>query len=339
MLRLLHPASRVFLLVLAIATTPPGTLAAAPLDQQGACSFVAGFQLLHDLIPNVVGACIEDEYFNVENGNAEQHTSGGLLVWRQRDNWTAFTNGATTWINGPAGVVSRANADRFPWELASEESPAGQPVGSANPNLGVPPISSGSTSGTPAEPTAPPAAQTSGPPSTDAPGPLSLRPEDALLRLEDMGKEISQTQRRTGSDSRGSWAEVRFERATNYLLSKLGPLQIYTRTYVAKNVANAMAISRDEVGKQSRMPEADKAYRVGGVFRLEGIKRVGDEQDSLSACSPSCNSNERVLPHQRTVFRYQNGVVILYFIGAKDSALLDADQANEWLTKLRERLG
>jgi hypothetical protein len=204
MLRLLHPASRVFLLVFAIATTPPGTLAAAPLDQQGACSFVAGFQLLHDLIPNVVGACIEDEHFNVENGNAEQHTTGGLLVWRQQDNWTAFTDGTTTWINGPAGVVSRANGDRFPWELASEEPPAGEPVGSANPNLGVPPIISGSTSGTPAEPTAPPAEQTSGPPSDDAPGPLSLRPEDALLRVEDMGKEISQTQRRTGSDSRGT---------------------------------------------------------------------------------------------------------------------------------------
>ena len=42
---------------------------------------------------------------------------GGLLVWRKCDDWTAFTDGATTWINGPAGVVTRPNAGPlFPWE-------------------------------------------------------------------------------------------------------------------------------------------------------------------------------------------------------------------------------
>ena len=57
-----------------------------------------------------MGGCLEDERFNPQNGNAEQRTGGGLLVWRKADNWTAFTDGAITWISGPAGLVSRSNA-------------------------------------------------------------------------------------------------------------------------------------------------------------------------------------------------------------------------------------
>ena len=33
----------------------------------------------------------------MENGNAEQLTSGGLLVWRKINHFTAFTNGGKTW--------------------------------------------------------------------------------------------------------------------------------------------------------------------------------------------------------------------------------------------------
>src|SRR5204863_3884925 len=50
------------------------------------------------------------------NGDALQSTAGGMLVWRKVDNWTAFTDGATTWINGPFGVQSRPNDQRFDWE-------------------------------------------------------------------------------------------------------------------------------------------------------------------------------------------------------------------------------
>ena len=45
-----------------------------------------------------------------------QQTTTGLIVWRKADNWTAFTNGSRTWINGPAGVQDRANDEGFPWE-------------------------------------------------------------------------------------------------------------------------------------------------------------------------------------------------------------------------------
>ncbi len=71
--------------------------------------------LLERLVPQVVGQPLEDEHWGA-NGDSLQQTTTGLMVWRKADNWTAFTNGSRTWINGPAGVQDRANDDRFPWE-------------------------------------------------------------------------------------------------------------------------------------------------------------------------------------------------------------------------------
>jgi hypothetical protein len=341
-------AGPILVLIAALTVPPIGPAAAAPL-QQAACTFTAGFQLLHDLIPAVVGNCTENEHFNPVNGNSEQKTTGGLLVWRKADNWTAFTDGGTTWINGPQGVQSRANGDRFPWETAvSGPVASGQPVAPGSPNLGLPPLYTEPTSGAPPSPPslnpsggagpAPAAAPTSGG-ADQAAGPLTLKPEDALLRLEDMGKQVVQKDRKTGSDSHGSWAEIHFERDSKLLHSHLGPIKSASKVYVANSIADASAIYQQEVGKLSQMPEADKADKFDGTFQLEGITEYGDEQDALSACSPSCNTSKEVLLHNRVVFRDQNAVVVLYFFGAKNSAEPDADQANEWLTKLRERLG
>ena len=95
------------------------------LQAQGACSFTLGFKALRDQIPDAVGTCLENERFNPANGNSEQRTSGGLLVWRKADNWTAFTDGYQTWVNGPLGLQQRLNSQRFPWEA--------NPLGLPNP--------------------------------------------------------------------------------------------------------------------------------------------------------------------------------------------------------------
>ena len=78
--------------VSALAAPPPAPAAAS-------CTFKLGFKDLADLIPDQIGQCTGDE-LHVANGDAQQATTGGLLVWRKADNWTAFTDGATTWING-----------------------------------------------------------------------------------------------------------------------------------------------------------------------------------------------------------------------------------------------
>ncbi len=103
------------------------TLAPAPTEARPAradCTYELGFRDLHDLIPEIVGDCLRD----VEpqpNGDVLQASVNGLLVWRKADNWTAFTNGTMTWINGPCGVQSRPNDALLPFEI-DPDAPCGE---------------------------------------------------------------------------------------------------------------------------------------------------------------------------------------------------------------------
>ena len=83
------------------------------------CQFVLGFQTLDNSISTIVGACVDNQAF-ATNGDALQHTTNGLMVWRKADNFTAFTNGDQTWVNGPCGVQQRSNAQRFQWETGGQ---------------------------------------------------------------------------------------------------------------------------------------------------------------------------------------------------------------------------
>jgi len=90
--------------------------------QADSCQFILGFATLASEIPQV-GQCQDNQTF-AANGDALQHTTGGLLVWRKADNFTAFTNGYQSWVNGPGGLELRLNSQRFPWE----PNPDGLPV-------------------------------------------------------------------------------------------------------------------------------------------------------------------------------------------------------------------
>src|SRR5512142_172831 len=88
---------------------------AAPTYAADSPTFNLGFKTLADQIPDIAGSPIESEHYGA-NGDSLQQTTKGLMVWRKADNWTAFTDGTTTWINGPFGLQSRSNSDRFDWE-------------------------------------------------------------------------------------------------------------------------------------------------------------------------------------------------------------------------------
>jgi hypothetical protein len=115
MSRLLRAIVGVILLVVILA---PSTAGAAT------CQYVLGFATFHGLIPTIVGDCLVDEHHNADNGDGLQETTGGLLVWRKADNWTAFTDGYRTWVNGPVGLQERLNTQRFPWEADAASFPA-----------------------------------------------------------------------------------------------------------------------------------------------------------------------------------------------------------------------
>ncbi len=95
------------------------------------CHFALGFQALHDRLPPLVGGCLGDESHNSTNGDALQHTTTGLLVWRKADNVAAFTNGRATWLEGPDGPQERANAARFAYTEATMETTLHPEAGSA----------------------------------------------------------------------------------------------------------------------------------------------------------------------------------------------------------------
>ena len=119
--------ARVALLLAACAALLPGLAVAAPLlvgydrlpprgaSAAGSCHFQLGFAALHAALPTEVGDCLDDETY-AANGDSLQRTTGGLLVWRKADNWTAFTDGARAWVNGPYGLEARLNDQRFIWE-------------------------------------------------------------------------------------------------------------------------------------------------------------------------------------------------------------------------------
>jgi hypothetical protein len=158
-----------------------GPHAPAAALQAAGCRFVLGFAGVREAIgPEVVGTCLEDERFNPANGNAEQRTTGGLLVWRKADNWTAFTDGYHTWVNGPNGLEQRLNGERFPWE---NDPVIPTPAATPSPLPATPPPLSPTPSPTA---TAPPASATPVPSASSTPAPTpstpALPPVDAALR-------------------------------------------------------------------------------------------------------------------------------------------------------------
>jgi hypothetical protein len=296
-----------------------GAPTAAPTAaQEQPCEFVLGFQALHDLIPQIVGECLADQESNPANGDALQQTAGGLMAWRKADNWTAFTDGTTTWINGPQGLQSRPNAERFAWE------PVAVPV----------PV-------VPVEPAAHPAPQPqpAPQPAAQAPGPIQRNPADFLLGPNDVGKEITRMSEENGTVDRATWNSVRWHRHEDLINSGLGPLKIYNRAYVAENIDAAKAIFTQQVEQQKRFPESQDRFE--GIFTPgqdgePAVARVADDQHSLAACNDDCNTTAFNRLHQRTVFRVQNVVGVLYFYGSDGAA--DVDQLNEWMRVLTGRI-
>src|SRR5579859_7918852 len=74
--------------------------APAALVRADGCGFQLGFAALASSIPRQLGSCVDDEQHDPATGDAVQHTTRGLLVWRKSDNGTAFTDGAQTWVVG-----------------------------------------------------------------------------------------------------------------------------------------------------------------------------------------------------------------------------------------------
>ena len=104
--------------LLALAFTVVGAVGKVSADYPE-CQFVLGFSEMHALIPDAVGDCVGNENHDPRDGITRQATTGGMLLWRKASNWTGFTDGYHTWVNGPRGLQQRLSIERFNWEPAS----------------------------------------------------------------------------------------------------------------------------------------------------------------------------------------------------------------------------
>jgi phosphohistidine phosphatase SixA len=105
------------------AASPAAKPAASPSPSPAAsgspvaCTFVLGFGAMRDLVgAQTVGACVENQKQVQGTDNATQKTANGALFFRAIDNRVLFANATQTWINGPSGLVTRPNTQRFEWE-------------------------------------------------------------------------------------------------------------------------------------------------------------------------------------------------------------------------------
>lgn len=121
-------------------TAVPTAPVAPPRTETGGLAFRMGFADMAALIPSTVGTPLENEHY-AANGDSLQMTSTGMMVWRKADNWTAFTDGNRSWINGPFGIQIRGNTELFPWERptvrgerpeSEDRSSGGEVVGPEN---------------------------------------------------------------------------------------------------------------------------------------------------------------------------------------------------------------
>jgi len=65
---------RAFVAAAMLVSAAPTTFA-QPLS----CTFQLGFATLHDLIPDVVGGCVDNQSFDAVTGDALQHSTNGLM--------------------------------------------------------------------------------------------------------------------------------------------------------------------------------------------------------------------------------------------------------------------
>ena len=121
------------------------------------CQFVLGFKALREMAPIAVGQCLDDQAF-APNGDAQQHSTKGLMAWRKADNWTAFTDGYQTWLNGPTGLAKRLNTDRFSWEGDASSAGVAPATSTINAPTTAPATSSAATAPSFGYTTAPPVA-------------------------------------------------------------------------------------------------------------------------------------------------------------------------------------
>lgn len=185
----------------------------------------------------------------------------------------------------------------------------------------------------------------SGPPETPAPrqaGPVIYTgsPVDILLTLPDAGKEAVPTKFEEGTDNRGRWGRVRFERRTDSgSQDTFGPRVIDHTVYVTSTWEQAKQLFKDETAKNERFPEQSARDERKGFFKYDLINLV-EQTSAISACN-DCGGKDQLMLHHRIVQQRYNIVSVIYLYGRekRGSEEITSQKASElWPRKVSERI-
>ena len=151
---------------------------------------------------------------------------------------------------------------------------------------------------------------------TPVPGtPPDGDPKLLLIKEHRAGRDAKEVERKDGADGRQAWAWVRHERAESYRNFRSGPVVVYSKAIIAKDLDTARQIVEEEAAKNDKFPEAKK--KVGGLFEFNTAAEedVGQDAQGRSACvSSGCSEDEGEI-HRRIVFRVENMVGVIYTFG------------------------
>ena len=160
-----------------------------------------------------------------------------------------------------------------------------------------------------------------------------IGPRDAVLTGADVAREAFSAGEEGGSDDRGSWYWTRFKLTREFESRHVGPLDIYSKVWVAPSIEVAQAIFAEQA--QPGFPEAQEEVGVG-QFPMEDPPSVGNENFGWSACNEDCNTEFFRYLHHRYLFRSGNVVGLIYIWGGNQDS--SVNQVKVYANAMRDRL-
>jgi hypothetical protein len=169
-------------------------------------------------------------------------------------------------------------------------------------------------------------------------GPLT-NPWDAVLTLQDCGKEAYQADRNEGSDKYGRWAMFRCERERTTSASTLGANVIHSKVWVASSVDQAKALFKEQADIKN-FPERKEPVQ-GPNDKAAKPNRYSE--DFAFQTSYYQDDDGKIWHHWRFVLRRGAAVSMLYLFGREEFFQDRKDhiwtqQADWYLKPLDERL-
>ena len=255
--------------------------------------------------------CVERRELDRKSGNQRNEAQGAS---GQPDEGSQQSGGGG---GQPAGGQPTGGGDQQ--QAGSGQPAGGQPAG-GQPSGGQQPAS---------QPASQPAAEEDDEDKPEPPRAALTDPKQAILTIEDAGKEATQYISDEGTDKYGKFARNRFERDRSNGASALGPNVIDNKIWVAKDIETAKALFKEQAAIKN-FPER----KEGAQGTVEKIKPTAyGEEFSFSS---AFYQDDKIWQHYRFVLRQGNVVAVIYLFGREEFFQDEKDRGwtgqGDWFT-------